>query len=101
MLTAEDWQAVAEWVTAASILSGLISWLWRQRQSVSGWFTSRWRRKVVSVLASEVAAGEAWESVTKVPEVSMEAGIAYARTAARSGHPPYTVTQGRVSGSAA
>ena len=31
------------------------------------------------------------------PEVSLEAGIAYARQAARSGHPPYTVTQGRVS----
>ena len=31
------------------------------------------------------------------PDVSLEAGIAYARQAARSGHPPYTVTQGRVS----
>ena len=27
----------------------------------------------------------------------MEAGVAYGRTAARSGHPPYTITRGRAS----
>jgi len=27
------------------------------------------------------------------PEVSLEAGTAYARQAARSGHPPYTATR--------
>lgn len=31
------------------------------------------------------------------PEVSMEAGIAYARIAAQLGHPPYVVTRGRAS----
>jgi hypothetical protein len=30
------------------------------------------------------------------PEVSLETGIAYARQAAMSGHPPHTITQGRV-----
>lgn len=96
-LTAEDWQAIADWVIAAGVLTGLVGWLWRQRGVVGGWFTARWRRMIASILSSEVVAGEAWESVSQTPEVSMEAGIAYARTAARSGHPPYTVTQGRVS----
>ena len=50
---------------------------------------------MVGVLDSEVTAGAAWEDVRQVPEVSMEAGIAYARTTTRSGRAPYTVTQGR------
>lgn len=33
----------------------------------------------------------------RMPEVSMEAGIAHARIAAQLGHPPYTVTTGRPS----
>jgi len=49
---------------------------------------------MVGVLDAEVTAGAAWQSVTRTPEVSLEAGVAYARTAARSGHPPRTVTQG-------
>jgi hypothetical protein len=96
-VTAADWSAIAEWVVAASILGGLISWLWRQRQTAADWFNRRWRRKIVTVLDHEVTAGAAWESVSQTPEVSMEAGVAYARTAARSGHPPYTVTRGHVS----
>jgi hypothetical protein len=79
------------------VVGGLISWLWRQRQAVNTWFTRRWRKQVVSVLDREVTAGSAWESVSRIPEVSMEAGVAYARTAAKSGHPPYTVTRGRAS----
>jgi hypothetical protein len=50
---------------------------------------------MAGVLDSEVTAGAAWEDVRQVPEVSMEAGIAYARTTTRSGRAPYTVTQGR------
>jgi hypothetical protein len=94
-VTATDWTAIADWVLAASVLAGVISWAWRRRQTVSTWFTRRWRKAMERVLKSEVTAGAAWEDVRQVPEVSMEAGIAYARTAARSGHPPYTVTQGR------
>jgi len=56
-----------------------------------------WRRRAVSVLKAEVTAGGAWEAVSEIPEVSMEAGVAYGRTAARSGHPPYTITRGRAS----
>lgn len=94
-MTAADWTAIADWVLAASVLAGVISWAWQHRTTVAGWI-AKWRKSMKTVLSSEVTAGAAWQSVKEVPEVSMEAGIAYARTAARSGHPPYTVTQGRV-----
>jgi hypothetical protein len=94
-VTAADWTAIAEWVLAASVLVGVGSWVRRHGRGVSTWFSRRWRKRVESVLSSEVTAGVAWEGVRQVPEVSMEAGIAYARTAAQSGHPPYTPTQGR------
>ena len=96
-MTAADWQAIAEWVTASAVLAAVASWLWRQSQAASSWFMRRWRKRVETVLRSEVTAGAAWESVSQTPEVSMEAGVAYARTAAKSGHPPRTVTQGPVS----
>jgi hypothetical protein len=86
-VTAADWSAIAEWVLAAAVIAGLISWLWRQRQTVSTWFTHRWRKRVISVLEKEVTASAAWESVSQTPEVSMEAGVAYARTAAKSCQP--------------
>jgi hypothetical protein len=35
------------------------------------------------------------EEKAGTPEVSMGAGIAYARIAAQLGHPPHTVTRGR------
>jgi hypothetical protein len=95
-MTVDDWSAIAGWIAAASILGGWIAWAWHRRERVAGWFTGAWGRTVVSVLRSEVTAGSAWQGVKQTPEVSMEAGIAYARTAARSGHPPHTPTQGRV-----
>jgi hypothetical protein len=52
-------------------------------------------RRATSLLFSREVA--ALPSTEFNPDVSLEAGIAYARQAARSGHPPYTVTQGRVS----
>ena len=94
-MTAADWTAIAEWVLAASVLGGVLSWTWRRRETVSTWFTRRWRKAMVGVLDSEVTAGAAWEDVRQVPEVSMEAGIAYARTTTRLGRAPHTVTQGR------
>jgi len=94
-VTAADWQAIAEWVIAASVLVAAASWLWRQRQAVSGWFARRWRKMAESVLAGEVTAGAAWQDVKQVPEVSMEAGIAFARTTTESGRAPHTITQGR------
>jgi len=95
-MTVDDWSAIAGWIAAASILGGWIAWAWRRRKRVASWFTEAWSRTVVSVLHSEVTAGSAWQGVKETPEVSMEAGIAYARTAAQSGHPPHTPTEGRV-----
>jgi hypothetical protein len=92
---AADVQAIAESLTALTVVGGVSSWMWHQRQTMSEWFTSRWRRQVTAVISDEATAGTAWQAVSQTPEVSMEAGIAYARTAARSGHPPHTVTQGR------
>jgi hypothetical protein len=94
-VTAADWQAIAEWVTVATVLTGAISWVWNRTRPLGILFASRLRKAVRSVLRSEVTAGAAWASVSETPEVSMEAGIAFARTAARSGHPPYTPTSGR------
>jgi hypothetical protein len=74
-VTAADWMAIAERVTAGSVLAGVLSWLWRQRETVSGWFSRRWRRMAKSVLSGEVTAGAAWQDVRQVPEVSMESGI--------------------------
>lgn len=94
-MTSGDWQAIAEWVTAATVLVSAIGWAWRQRRPVAGWL-SRARRQFMALMSREVAAGEAWNAVSVQPEVSMEAGIAFARTIARSGHAPYTPTQGAV-----
>jgi hypothetical protein len=96
-MTAADWSAIAEWVLAATVIYGVASWAWRQRQTAVTWFMRRWHKRLTRVLRSEVTAGAAWQSVSQIPEVSMEAGVAYARTAAKFGHPPYTVTQGPVS----
>jgi len=46
------------------------------------------------VLSNEVASGPGWDDVTASPEVSLEAGIAYARAVTKTGHPPYVPTQG-------
>jgi hypothetical protein len=93
---AADVQAIAESVTALTVVGGFLSWTWHRRKTMSEWFTRKWRSQVTAVISDEVTAGVAWQAVSETPEVSMEAGIAYARTAAQSGHPPWTVTQGRV-----
>jgi len=94
-MTAADWQAIAEWVTAATVLAGVAFWLWQRTWPLGIRFAGRLRKAVRSVLRSEVTAGAAWASVSETPEVSMKAGIAFARTAAAPGHPPYTPTSGR------
>lgn len=78
-MTAAAWSAVAEWVTAAAVIAGLISWLHRQYPQA-------------------VAAVSLWFADHFHPEkVSLAAGVKYARRAARSGHPPYIVTEGTAS----
>ena len=79
MLAAAWTSAAAAWVTAAAVLAGLFSWLYRQYPQT-------------------MAAARHWLAARIHPEkVSLAAGTKYARTAARSGHPPYEVTRGAVS----
>lgn len=75
-MTAADWSALAEWVTAAAVLYAVIAWVWGRRPREAGeWIKAR----------------------LFPPRVSLEAGVKFARKAARAGHPPYTPTQGAVS----
>ena len=75
-VTAADWSALAEWVTAAAVLYAVIVWAWGRRpRGVVEWSKARYFP----------------------PRVSLEAGVRTARKFARSGHPPYTPTQGAVS----
>lgn len=76
LVTAADWQALAEWVTAGAVLYAVITWAWGRRPR---------------------EAGERIKALLFPPRVSLEAGVKHARKAARSGHPPYTPTQGAVS----
>jgi hypothetical protein len=80
--------AIAGWVVAAVAVGGIVSAAWRRRQVVTVW-AEGWRTRLRSVL------GAVWTSLSTSPAVSMEAGVAYARAAAQSGHPPFAVTQGQ------
>ena len=75
-VTAADWSAIAEWVVAAAVVYAVIAWAWGRRPREAG----KWIRTHLFP-----------------PRVSLEAGVKLARKAARSGHPPYTPTQGEVS----
>ena len=95
-MTAADYQAVAESVGALAALIGVgvLGWAKGLPTALASWSRVRMTRATSLLFSREVAALPITEFN---PEVSLEAGIAYARQAARSGHPPYTVTQGRVS----
>ena len=76
MLAAAWVQAIAAAVTAAAVLYAVIVWAWNRRpRGVVEWIMGRYFP----------------------PRVSLEAGVRTARKFARSGHPPYTPTQGAVS----
>jgi len=76
MLAAAWVQAIAAVVTAAAVLYAVIVWAWNRRpRGVVEWIKDRYFP----------------------PRVSLEAGLRTARKFARSGHPPYTPTQGTVS----
>jgi len=71
--------AAAAWVTAMAVLAGLFSWLYRQYPET-------------------LAAIRQWLATRLHPEkVTLAAGVKYAHTAARSGHPPYAATNGPAS----
>jgi hypothetical protein len=76
MLTAAWVQAIAAAVTAAAVVYAVIVWAWNRRpRGAGGWIKARYFP----------------------PQVSLEADVGTARKFARSGHPPYTPTQGAVS----
>ena len=76
MLAAAWVQAIAAVVTAAAVLYAVIVWAWNRRpRGVVEWIKGRYF----------------------TPRVSLEAGLRTARKFARSGHPPYTPTEGAVS----
>jgi hypothetical protein len=76
MLTAAWVQAIAAVVTAAAVVYAVVFWAWNRRpRGVVGWIKARYFP----------------------PRVSLEAGVRTARKFARSGHPPFTPTDGAVS----
>src|ERR1039457_2467573 len=91
---AADVQAVAESIAALTVVGAAGTWLLRTSKTAVSRIRRRRHEELVTVLSSEVATGPGWEAVTADPEVSLEAGIAYPRAAARTGPPPYVPTRG-------
>jgi hypothetical protein len=91
---AADVSALAESVVALTVAGAAARWIRRTSTSAVSRLRRRRHKELVGVLSSEVASGPGWESVTASPEVSLEAGIAYARIVAGTGHPPYFPTRG-------
>lgn len=89
--TAADFQAIAECVTAA-VAVGALAWVKGLPAAVRSWFTARARRLALALVSREVAAFPRTEFN---PDVSLEVGIAYAREAAKSGHPLNVMVPGK------
>jgi hypothetical protein len=94
---AADVQAIAESITALTVVGAVGAWALRTSKTAMSRLTRRRHEELVHVLSSEVTSGPGWEDVSASPEVSLEAGIAYARAAAKTGHPPYVPTRGAAS----
>lgn len=94
---AADVQAIAESVGALTAVGAVSAWLYRTSKTALARFKRRQHEELMQVLSNEVASGPGWDAVSALPEVSLEAGIAYARAAAASGHPPHVPTRGAVS----
>lgn len=91
---AADVSAFAESVAALTVVGAVATWVRRTSTSAVSRLPRRRHDELVGVLANEVASGPGWEGVTASPEVSLEAGIAYARAVTKTGHPPYVPTRG-------
>jgi len=91
---AADVSALAESVAALTVVGAVATWVRRTSTSAVSRLRRRRHKELVGVLSNEVAAGPGWDDVTASPEVSLEAGIAYARAVAKTGHPPYVPTRG-------
>lgn len=94
---AADVQAIAESITALTVVGAVGAWTLRTSKTAVSRLRRRQHKQLVQVLSTEVASGPGWEAVSASPEVSLEAGIAYARAASAAGHPPYVATRGAVS----
>jgi hypothetical protein len=93
-INAADVSAIAASITALTVVSAFGEWVRRTSKTAVSRLKRRQHKELVQVLSSEVAAGPGWDAVMASPEVSFEAGVAYARAAATSGHPPYVPTRG-------
>lgn len=91
---AADVSALAESVAALTVVGAVATWVRRTSTSAVSRLRHRRHKELVGVLSNEVASGPGWDDVTASPEVSLEAGIAYARAVTKPGHPPYVPTQG-------
>ncbi len=91
---AADVSALAESVAALTVVGAVATWVRRTSTSAVSRLRRRRHKELVGVLSNEVASGPGWDDVTASPEVSLEAGIAYARAVTKTGHPPYVPTQG-------
>lgn len=94
---AADVSAAAESVAALTAVGVVATWALRTSKTAVSWARRRRHKELVTVLSTEVVTGPGWAATASDPEVSLEAGIAYAREAARSGHPPHVPTRGLVS----
>lgn len=94
---AADVQAIAESITALTVVGAVGAWTLRTSRAAVSRLRRRRHEQLVQVLSSEMASGPGWDAVSASPEVSLEAGIAYARAAAATGYPPHVVTRGAVS----
>jgi hypothetical protein len=94
---AADVQAIAESITALTVVGAVGAWALRTSKAAVSRLRRRRHEQLVQVLSSETASGPGWDAVSASPEVSLEAGIAYARAAAATGYPPRVVTRGVVS----
>jgi hypothetical protein len=91
---AADVSAFAESVLALAVVGTAARWVSRTSTTAVSRLRRRRHKELIGVLSTEVASGPGWEDVTASPEVSLEAGIAYARAVAQTGHPPYFPTRG-------
>jgi hypothetical protein len=91
---AADVSALAESVAALTVVGAVATWVRRTSTNAVSRLRRRRHKELVGVLSNEVASGPGWDDVTASPEVSLEAGIAYARAVTKTGHPPYVPTRG-------
>ena len=91
---AADVSAAAEAIAALTAVGVVATWALRTSKTAVSWVRRRRHKELVTVLSTEVVTGPGWAATASDPEVSLEAGIAYAREAARGGHPPHVPTRG-------